>query len=136
MRGVHVTYSKGLSYVISTLPAAPAAAAIKRLVEPMVTGLQRNGVIAGDAKLAQQELDRLTVVVTYANPAMPQVLFFFFFATLHDFNNGYCRVGILPPNRSDVAEASTARRSFFTLGKKAFSWGVTSHEGTKYSKHI
>ncbi|CAB1115460.1 unnamed protein product [Ectocarpus sp. CCAP 1310/34] len=61
---------EGLSYVISTLAPDPAAAAIRRLVEPMATGLQRNGVAGGDAKLAQQELDRLTVVVSRANPVM------------------------------------------------------------------
>ncbi|CAN0101819.1 unnamed protein product, partial [Ectocarpus sp. 12 AP-2014] len=54
---------EGLSYVVSTLAPDAAAAAIRRLVEPMATGLQRNGVVGGDAKLAQQELDRLTVVV-------------------------------------------------------------------------
>eukprot|EP00903_Cladosiphon_okamuranus_P011653 g10961.t1 len=61
---------EGLSYVISTLPPDPAAGAIRRLVEPMATGLQRDGVDGGDAKLAQQELDRLTVVVSHACPAM------------------------------------------------------------------
>eukprot|EP00752_Nemacystus_decipiens_P010447 g9307.t1 len=61
---------EGLSYVISTLPPDPAAAAIRRLVQPMATGLQRDGVDGGDAKLAQQELDRLTVVVSHARPAM------------------------------------------------------------------
>ncbi|CAN0313886.1 unnamed protein product [Pylaiella littoralis] len=61
---------EGLSYVISTLPPDPAVAAIRRLVEPMATGLQRDGVTGADAKRAQHELDRLTVVVSYANPTM------------------------------------------------------------------
>lgn len=66
----HESAAQGLSYVISSLPPDPAAAAIRRLVEPMATGLQRDGVDGGDAKLAQQELDRLTVVVSHARPAM------------------------------------------------------------------
>lgn len=61
---------KGLSYVISTLQPAAAAAAIRQLVQPIAAGLQRDGAVAGDAKLAQQELDRLTVVVSHANPVM------------------------------------------------------------------
>ncbi|CAM9364037.1 unnamed protein product, partial [Hapterophycus canaliculatus] len=61
---------EGLSHVISTLGQDAAAVAIRRLVEPMATGLQRDGVAGGDAKLAQQELDRLTVVVSHAKPVM------------------------------------------------------------------
>ncbi|CAN0143060.1 unnamed protein product, partial [Laminaria digitata] len=61
---------QGLSYVISTLPPDPAAAAIQRLVRPIAEGLQRDGTVAGDGKLAQQELDRLTVVVSHARPVM------------------------------------------------------------------
>ncbi|CAM9473964.1 unnamed protein product [Scytosiphon promiscuus] len=63
---------EGLAHVISTLAPDAAAAAIRRLVEPMATGLQRDGVAGGNAKMAQQDLDRLTVVVSHANPVMQQ----------------------------------------------------------------
>ncbi len=61
---------------MSTLPPDAAASAIRRLVEPMATGLQRDGVEAGDAKMAQQELDRLTVVVSHADPPVQVTSFF------------------------------------------------------------
>lgn len=69
---VHLVYGfyfvQGLSYVISAMaPAQAAADALKRLVEPISATLERDGAVAGDAKLAQQDLDRLTVIVSHAD---------------------------------------------------------------------
>lgn len=61
-------FVQGLSYVISAMaPAQAAADALKRLVEPISATLERDGAVAGDAKLAQQDLDRLTVIVSHAD---------------------------------------------------------------------
>lgn len=63
-------FGQGISYVISSLQPVPAAVAFRRLVEPIAANLQADGVVAGDAKLAQQHLTRLTVIVTHANPSI------------------------------------------------------------------
>lgn len=60
--------TQGVSHVISTLPSVPAGNAIRQLAEPMAVGLQRDGVEAGNVKLAVYELDRLTILVSFINP--------------------------------------------------------------------
>lgn len=61
---------QGLAHVISTLQAAPAANAIRRLAQPIAAALQRDGVEQGDVKGAQHDLDRLTALVSHLNPRL------------------------------------------------------------------
>ncbi|CAM9622957.1 unnamed protein product [Discosporangium mesarthrocarpum] len=61
---------EGLCHVLKTLPPQKAAAAINKMVEPVAADLHKLGVLAGDSRHAVQDLERLTVIARFANPAV------------------------------------------------------------------